>query len=86
MIIESIITGLLKLMIWWINKLPSLNIDFSALQTLQFVQTAQAVKEHLNFFLTTNVANFVILVMFVTAPVLIVFSIVKLVRYFIPVV
>ena len=86
MIIESIITGALKLMIWWVDKLPSLNIDLSALQTLQFVQTAQAVKEHLNFFLTTNVANFVILVMFVTAPVLIVFAIVKLVRYFLPVV
>jgi len=82
MIIEAILKLVFGAISWLLNLLPAMNLEVGSAPALQFLGT---IGLYLNYFLTPATAGILINVLLYAPMSLLVWGIIKLIRYFLPV-
>lgn len=73
--------------LWWIEHfLPNWHIDFSGVYSSSAIPKLLEIKAHMNFFMGVELANFVVFAMTTGILAIMVIGLIKLIRYFMPVV
>ena len=82
MIIEAILKLVFGAITWLLNLLPAINLEVGSIPSLAFLGT---IRLYLNYFLTPVTASILINILLFAPMSLLVWGIIKLIRYFLPV-
>lgn len=82
MIIEAILKLVFGSITWLLNLLPAMSFEVGSLPSLAFLGT---IRLYLNYFLTPVTAGILINILLFAPMSLLVWGIIKLIRYFLPV-
>lgn len=74
----------LAVVIGWVHLLPSLQINITDASSSAYIPIYTSIRQYLNYFLGVPMANLIVFLLFGTLVALLVFALIKVIRYFLP--